>query len=342
MMTVTHLITGSLGTALILQSAEPAVLLVGAIAALFPDIDISTSPIGRIFPPVSHFLEKRFPHRSATHSLLASGLLGVISYAICWKFSVGWEYVHALNIGYFFGWFLDCFTKSGVEAFYPVSVRCVCPGNRNLRFSTASPQEYWLIAILAAIAIWVFQINSEGGLMSAFNRAIAAPSGVEELYNQKGGTNLIVANVDGVFAIDRTPVKGDFPIVATDGQGFILLGVNGEIYKVGNDPDSNIIPHRITAKVEGTAVIQVENVNFIDEDLTKLSKYRDKQAYLSGSVSIDDPESAIAPQHPREWKAIEISGSTATLNNAPIGQVASVLGDQYLSGSVSVRSIYVR
>jgi inner membrane protein len=341
MMTITHLLTGSLGTAIVLQSANPEILFVGAIASLFPDIDISTSPIGRIFTPIARFLEKRFPHRSATHSLLASILLGVISYGVAIKFG-GWNYIHALNIGYFFGWFLDCFTKSGVEMFYPIPVRCVCPGNRNLRFSTASPPEYWLIAILAAIAIWIFQVNSQGGLMREFNRLIAAPSGVEELYNQQGGTNVIIAHVDGVFASDRTPVKGDFPIVATDGQGFILLGVNGEIYKVGNDPDSNIIPHRITGEVERSAVIKVDIVSFLDESISKLAKYSDKQAYLSGTVSIDDPESAIAPQHPQQWKTIEISGTTVTLNNAPIGQVLTVLGEQYLTGSLSVRSIYVR
>jgi inner membrane protein len=341
-MTVTHLLVGSLGTAIVLQSASPEILFVGAIASLFPDIDISTSPIGRIFTPIARFLEKRFPHRSATHSLLASILLGVISYGLTLKFSLGWQYVHALNIGYFLGWFLDCFTKSGVEMFYPIPVRCVCPGNRNLRFSTASPQEYWLIAILVAIAIWIFQVNSQGGLMREFNRLIAAPSGVEELYNQQGGTNIIVAHVDGVFTSDRTPVKGAFPIVAIDGQGFILLGGNSEIYKVGNDTDSNIIPHRITGEVERSAVIQADIVHFMDDNLSKLDKYSDKQAYLSGTVSIDDPESAIAPQHPRQWRAIEISGTTAKLNNAPIGQVLSVLGEQYLSGSVSVRSIYVR
>jgi inner membrane protein len=342
MMTVTHLLTGSLGTAILLQSAQPEILLVGAIASLLPDIDISTSPIGRIVTPVSHFLEKRFAHRSATHSLVASGLLMVVSYGICLQFPVNWNYVHALNIGYFFGWFLDCFTKSGVEMFYPIPVRCVCPGNRNLRFSTASPQEYWLIAVLAAIAIWIFQVNSHGGLMSEFNRMIAAPSGVEELYNQKGGTNLIVARVEGIFASDRVPVKGIYSVIATDGQGFLLLGENGEIYKVGYDSNSNIIPNRITGEVKQSAVVKVETVSFLDEDLSKLSQYSGKQAYLSGTLAIDDPEAIAITPHAREWNAIAVSGSTATLNNAPIDRALAALAEQYLTGSLSVRTIYVQ
>jgi inner membrane protein len=342
MMTITHLLCGSLGTAILMQSSQPEILLISAIASLLPDIDISTSPIGRILVPVSRFLEQRFSHRSATHSIVASGLLAVVSYGLALRFPIAIDFVHALNIGYFFGWFLDCFTKSGVEMFYPLPVRCVCPGNRNLRFSTASPQEYWLIAILAAIAIWVFQINSHGGLMSEFNRMIAAPSGVEELYNEKGGTNLIIAHVEGVYASDRTPVKADYPIIATNGQGFLLLGENGEIYKAGADPDSNIIPKRITGEVKNPAVVQVEMVSFVDEDLGKLASFADKQAYLTGAVSVDDPESVIISPHPREWNAIALSGSTVTLKNAPIAQVIQALNDQYITGSINVRMIYVQ
>ncbi len=49
--------------------------------------------------------------------------------------------------------------------------------------------------------------------MTEFNRLIATPSGVEELYNQKGGSNLIIANVEGVYASDRTPVGSDSIVV---------------------------------------------------------------------------------------------------------------------------------
>jgi inner membrane protein len=41
MMTITHLLVGSMSTAAILTASQPEILLVGAIASLLPDIDIS-------------------------------------------------------------------------------------------------------------------------------------------------------------------------------------------------------------------------------------------------------------------------------------------------------------
>jgi inner membrane protein len=63
MMGVTHLLISSITTSAVLGSADPAVITVGAIASLCPDVDISISPAGRVFPWISRYLEGRFPIR---------------------------------------------------------------------------------------------------------------------------------------------------------------------------------------------------------------------------------------------------------------------------------------
>ncbi len=207
MMTLTHILVGAVATGIGLQTSSPVALLVGGIASMLPDIDISTSPAGRILPFISRPLEKRFSHRSATHSLLASFTLAVVTYGLWFYFrGLPLPVIHAINIGYFAGWFLDCFTKSGVEMFYPLGVRCVFPGNRNLRIATGSPAEYWLIVFVTAIALWVFQLNNSGGLTANFNSWIAAPSGVTEIYNKQGGSNVIYGEYQGVWAKDGSPL----------------------------------------------------------------------------------------------------------------------------------------
>ena len=338
-MTLTHLLFSATTTGAFLGTTRPEVLILGAIAGLLPDIDISTSPIGRILSPISQFLEKRLAHRSATHSLIASGALAVISYGIALRLNLNLSFIHALNIGYFSGWFLDVFTKSGVEMFYPLSVRCVCPGNRNLRISTASPQEYWLIVFLTAIALWLFQVNDSGGLIKEFNRLIAAPSGVLELYNEQGGTNIIYANVQGVYSSDRSPVRGKYPILGVVGNDFIVE-TDGEIHKAGNDTDSTIITQRITGEVGESALIQTQAIVFVEDDLSKLQNF--DQGYLSGTVQIDDPESLQFLPHPREYPTITLSGSTVTLSYAPLVTVKSLLADQLITGTLSLKVIHVQ
>jgi inner membrane protein len=343
MMTITHLVSGALSVAILTQSPQPETLLIGALAALFPDIDISTSPVGRVLFPIARFLEKHLTHRGATHSLAASWVVAVLSYGVYWKFHYAPPaWIHAFNIGYFFGWFIDCFTKSGVEMFFPIKVRCVCPGNRKLRFSTGSRAEYFLLVFIVALFLSVLQINSNGGLMTEFNRLIAAPSGVEELYNEKGGRNLIVASIEGVYAADRVSVRGEFPVIAASGSGFIVMGQKGEIYQAGTSSGSDIITQRITGRVDRPAIVEVEVVNFSDEDLKKLDKYQGKQVYITGSLTVDEPEVIAIKQNPREHQSIKLSGDTISLEFAPLLKVTNLLSEQYVSGNLSVRTLNVQ
>ena len=73
MLGISHLLISGTATSLLLGTASPTMIAVGAIAGLLPDIDISTSPAGRVLPWISRFFESRMPHRSCTHSLVASG-----------------------------------------------------------------------------------------------------------------------------------------------------------------------------------------------------------------------------------------------------------------------------
>ena len=341
MMTVTHLLLGSLATGLFLQTPEPEILLIGAIASLLPDVDISTSPVGRILFTISQFLEKRFSHRSATHSIVASALLAVISYGVAIAFKVNINFIHALNIGYFAGWFADCFTKSGVQMFYPLPNRCVCPANRELRLSTGSTQEYFLIGILIAIAFWIFQINSDGGVMTAFNKVIAAPSGVTELYNKEGGSRTIYANLEGVYASDRTPIKDRFLIIGAVGNDFIVEK-DGQLFKAGNDPDSTIITKRITGEVGDISITDSEAIAFNEDDINPLVKFADKQAYVTGTLEVDDPESIRVLPNLREYQSISLSGNMITFSYAPINKVINLLSDQILIGNLSIKVINVQ
>lgn len=337
MMTVTHLLFGGLITGLILQTPQPEILLLGAIASLLPDIDISTSPIGRLLFPISRILEKKLSHRGATHSVVASSGIAIASYSTALFFKMDLSYIHALNIGYFSGWFLDCFTKSGVQMFYPLPQRCVCPANRELRFSTGSTQEYFLVGIFIAIAFLVFQVNSDGGVMTAFNKIIAAPSGVTELYNKEGGSHLIYVNLEGVYTSDRVPVKDKFLVIGASGSDFIVEK-DGRLFTAGSDT-ANIITSRITGEVGETAIIEENAIAFNEDDISPLVKFRDKQAYLTGNLSVDDPESIRVSTIPREYESISLSGNSVALSHAGINQVLSLLDDQLITGNLLVKVI---
>lgn len=343
MLGVSHLLISGTATSLILGTADPTIILTGAIAGLLPDIDISTSPAGRVFPWVSGYFERRMPHRSCTHSIIASAVVAVISYgtAIFLNLSLI-KYASALVVGYFFGWFADVFTRGGVEMFWPSPVRCVCPGNRNFRLKTGSNAEYSVLVGLVVLAILVFSINSNGGLLTQFNRLIASPSGVEQVYNQSGSTNLVIAQIQGVRMSDRLRVSGNFLIIQAAGQGFIVQSDAGQIFKVGTEPDSQILTEKITADVGKAAVTSIESLNLEDEELSeKLSPFDrpGRLVFISGEVAVDEPDDISISTDPYQFPFARKSGNILKLEAAPLNYVIEKFGEQLVTGQLSIRSI---
>ncbi|HBB34495.1 MAG TPA: metal-dependent hydrolase [Cyanobacteria bacterium UBA8803] len=343
MIGLSHMIIGGTTASLFLQSSDATVLATGAIASLLPDIDISISPAGRICPWVSRWFERRFPHRSCTHSLVASGIVALITYPALLYLQIPLELIHALNIGYLFGWLADMFTKNGVEMFYPSPSRWVCPGNKNFRLKTGSQAEYVVLALLVVIAILVFQINSSGGLMTQFNRLIGSTSGVEQVYNQKGSQQLISVHVEGVKAIDRAPIVDDFWIIQQQGTGFIVQAKNGAIYKVGKDPDVQIITEKITANPQLPAKISIETIRL---DLAQVGRAlvpfdrKNVLVFVSGKITVDYPEELALGYDPYQFRSIRVEGDTVTLEAAPLGVVYQSLNEQLGTGYLEIRSIY--
>ena len=297
------------------------------------------------------------PHRSMTHSIIASAVVaiakrsvGIASYGTAIFIPKLIPIASALTIGYTFGWFADCFTRGGVEMFWPSPVRCVCPGNRNLRLKTGSNAEYFILCILIAIpterfaiALSSFSINSKGGILTQFNRLIASTSGVQGVYNSSGSTHKIVANIKGVRAGDRSKVDGQFQIIQPNGTGFIVLEPKtNKLYKASTDPDSQIIIEQITADVGKAAITTIESVFVEDQVIGEaLSKFNrtNTNVFVSGDLVVEDFDTSILPRDPYQFKFIDASPSNIKLEAAPLKVVIKFLGDEFASGSLQIRSI---
>jgi inner membrane protein len=343
MLGISHLLISGTAASLLLQTADPVLIVVGAIGGLLPDVDVSTSPAGRLFPWISGYFQETMPHRSMTHSIVASAVIAIASYGTAIFIPKLIPIASALTIGYTFGWFADCFTRGGVEMFWPSPVRCVCPGNRNLRLKTGSNAEYFILCILVAIALSAFSINSKGGILTQFNRLIASTSGVQGVYNSSGSTHKIVANIKGVRAGDRSKVDGQFQIIQPNGSGFIVLEPNtNKLYKASTDPDSQIIIEQITADVGKAAITTIESVfvedQVIGEAIGKFNR-TNTNVFISGDLSVEDFDTSILPRDPYQFKFIDASPSNIKLEAAPLKVVMKFLGDEFASGSLQIRSI---
>ena len=343
MLGISHLLISGTAASLLLGTADPVLIAVGAIAGLLPDVDVSTSPAGKVFPWISGYFQETMPHRSMTHSIVASAVIAIASYGTAIFIPQFIPIASALTIGYTFGWFADCFTRGGVEMFWPSPVRCVCPGNRNLRLKTGSNAEYFILCILIAIALSAFSINSKGGILTQFNRLIASTSGVQSVYNSSGSTHKIIANIKGVRAGDRSKVDGQFQIIQPNGTGFIVLEPKtNKLYKAATEPDSQIVIEQITADVSTPAITTIESVFVEDQVIGEaISKFNrtNTNVFVSGDLSVEDFDTSVLPRDPYQFKFIDASPSNIKLEAAPLKTVIKFLGDEFASGSLQIRSI---
>jgi inner membrane protein len=342
MLGISHLLISGTAASLLLGTADPVVIAVGAIGGLLPDIDVSTSPAGRLFPWIAGYFESTMPHRSCTHSIIASAIVAIASYSTTLFIPQLLLIASALTIGYTFGWFADVFTRGGVEMFWPSPVRCVCPGNRNLRLKTGSNTEYFVLCVLVAIALSIFSINNNGGLFNQFNRLIASTSGVVQIYNQSGSNHKIIANIKGVRSIDRVRIDGQFLIIKELGQGFVVLDEkDNKLYKASTEPDSQIIIEQITADVGKSAITTIENIFLDDEPVEAIAQYQrnNSMVFISGQLNVDDFDTSVLPRDPYQFKFIDASPTNINLEAAPLEVVLKFLGDEFVTGNLQVRSI---
>jgi inner membrane protein len=265
-----------------------------------------------------------------------------LGYSHLWK---------ALILGYFWGWFADVFTKSGVEAFYPSRGRLIIPRNPNLRLGTRSRAEWFLLMVLVAIAVISININSAGGIIRGFNQALGLPSGAVEAVSEDASRYLLTAHIKGRNAITEMPVNASFeviePLTAND---LLVKDSAGVVYRVGQSQESQIIASQIRIERGKPITTKVSNLILDDEDvytaIAGLSLSQEGRTYLSGTLTIFDAEDLTLPSHLDRFDTITLQPGSdiayARLVSANPSEVMQKLGDYYASGNLIIRSLTIQ
>jgi inner membrane protein len=342
MMYKTHMALAVAATSLVLGTADPVVLSLSAIASQLPDVDTTKSFSGRIFFPISSYLEKRFAHRSITHSFLALAIFAVAMFPITF---ISDRYYLGMVSGYFWGFFGDVFTKSGVALFYPSKVRAICPANPRLRLATGSSAEWFVLFILIVLAILSIQINSAGGIVRSFNQALGLPSGALETVNQDASRYLLKAHIKGRNSITQEPIEKDYEIIQPLNQNDLLVEDEmGTTYRVGNSQECQIIASQMKIGRVAPITTTITNLFFDDEELyEKIAALSPESTYLSGTLTIFDADGLIIPSHIDRYDTITLQPGSdiayVRLIAATPQDVLRLLGDYYSSGNLVVRNV---
>jgi inner membrane protein len=350
MRAVTHISFGLLSLGVLSSLLHCPLNLSNIIAAgassLLPDIDTNQSTLGKIFQPISKYLDENYGHRTLTHSWLGLGALAIL----CIPFYFWTPSIYfAILIGFISHLIIDCFNKTGIPFFWPSEVYFVLPGNPRWRIEVGSKAETILCIILFILCAVVWNVQSIGfrSLMSSF---FATPSEAIKEYKKHTNNYSLNLEISGFHNLTQQAItKKTYPIIDILGnKSFLLKTPEGHLISAGEGSEDIIHLDKAIVRKEKPATVKTKIFRFGGQDLSLMFPKLNENSYLSGSL-----EAHTRPRYVKEdlyhfrtneFQTIKLSsgiGEFSTmleLNNATLKQIKS-LGNINVSGEVVVREV---
>jgi inner membrane protein len=140
------------------------------IASLLPDIDHTKSIIGKIFFPIAKAINRRYGHRTITHSLVVLVPLVALISAFQSAYFPSIKAAQVFGLAYGSHIIFDMVTVQGVPIFYPFRRNpCVLPGNPELRMRTNSIRQETVVFCLFMVSAIFLQPLFANGFWTSYN-----------------------------------------------------------------------------------------------------------------------------------------------------------------------------
>jgi inner membrane protein len=308
-----------------------SIILIAILGAIMPDIDHPSSVIGRTFPFISTPLERRYGHRTITHSFIgwAVASLGFAFIVLFVLLILGFvrdpgigirslapRWIAAFSISYFSHLILDMFNKTGVQMFWPDTSRDVLPKNPKFRTVSGSREEVWIFIVLFFLMLLAFPI-SKYGIASSLRWLFATPgSAMQEYKTMKTHAYL---EFTGVFSDTKEPVEGVGEILDVQGSRMVIL-YKSIIYTIGDELSADILASHV--RIKGTTQpIAITKKEFKDESRDSLLEQIPAGALVSGTVHLPDGMDIKFPVYSGSFKPMAQKGNDLILNFATKKQI---------------------
>ncbi|MBI2503655.1 MAG: efflux RND transporter periplasmic adaptor subunit [Candidatus Latescibacteria bacterium] len=287
------------------------------LGSLLPDLDSPKSAPGRLLPFLSQPLERRWGHRTVTHSLLAFLALALVLLPLG-LYRGAWY--AALLIGYGSHLLIDCTTKSGVPLFHPHPVQCVIPGNARFRLQAGSMGEWGLLAVLVLLLVLLYPVAQAGGVWRMMRYLAATPAMAYRDYRE--ATTQTRLHFKGYWRETHQPVQGEALIL--DGRiDRFLIAWEGQVLTFGEYGD--ILPDQ--ARIHALdQPVQVDTLRVAGQPFAQVLAQIPEGTFLSGrlgsALAFDPGLQGEGP--PTQHQPLKVNGQNLELDFAPRALVAGL------------------
>jgi membrane-bound metal-dependent hydrolase YbcI (DUF457 family) len=242
---ITHLLFGAICLMITYaatnQRLDPLLFVPALIGSLLPDIDTSTSFIGRLVLPLSHFLERRYGHRQEIHTLWPIALILLTALV----FPAQQRYIYALALGYAAHLLLDTLNPEGIAPLLPLTdFHLTMFGGKVQR---QKPSEIVLLIILVVVTASTAFVTSFGpGELMA--QLLPTTDVARETYRTWEGVYRVYADIEGTWNATHQRYSGRVEVAGLDPGGALLLRdpQTGATFTGGQHPVDKLYLSKIT------------------------------------------------------------------------------------------------
>ncbi|MGB2867272.1 MAG: metal-dependent hydrolase [Bacteroidota bacterium] len=317
--------------------------LVIGIASILPDVDTEASYVGKSVPFLSKRIERKFGHRTLTHSAPFVAALSILSLPL---FAISPDIFVCFLIGYASHPFLDTMTVQGVKLFYPFSpVKCVFPLEVNnphsYRLQTGSKMDKLLALLFFLGCIPTFFIAHQGYERFIRTTQQSIEAAVRD-YNEFSKDHLVFANVHAFYMLTRQPLSGTIQIVgALNPHTLVFKGMDGNLHTLGKDFQADYVAQGVVCIKGDAARSSVRNVDMSNQLVSQITAFVDTslEQYFFGDLTTTDKVSL--PENIQLFSPITGSGGAIKFNYATYSDIRSFnLEYVFISkGILTVKSI---
>ncbi len=295
------------------------------LSSLLPDIDTEASRIGRLVPFISRRIEKRFGHRTLTHSLLFVLLLAaVLSPLLFLSLDLNLDLYLCFIIGYASHPFLDTMTINGVRLFYPFTeLKCVFPLEVNqphrYRVQSGSKVDKMLAVLFLIGCIPTFLIAHQGYERFVRFTQRSVESAVRD-YNEFSKTHTVVAEILAHDLLTKEQISGTFEVVgALDEHTLIFRDRQGNLHTLGQQYSARYAAEHAFCRRGDPVRTFIRSLNMSHQTLGVLADSANTGTVFFGTLRSKDK--FTLPPVERDFMPIQGSANHLTFNYASLDDI---------------------
>ena len=259
--------------------------VVAALGSLAPDIDNPDSWIGRVLPFISKPVERKFGHRTITHSLIAILIILTLLFTLFWQNFIFLPF----SIGYISHIIIDCSTVSGVKILYPISLKSAVfpfdlynPVAYRAKVGSIHDLAMGFIFAFLTIPFAYISVKTYKNTVREVQRDVVS---AVRTYNELAKDYLCYAKLKGINTTTHEDVEGRFLIVAAKDKNTLVIRVDGNTLTVGQDNFKDDIATTDILTVPDTkAAMTIKNLEITNNSIMSV---------ISVSGGLNSPDTLI-------------------------------------------------